>query len=187
MMTTGDITVLGMTVGLHMIEDIATGVPHGMVVSIPAEMALRSKDLWRAISQKQVFRLTTGSLHAPMVLPPTAADPVPRLIDENQQLQAALSAQQTQNAEVMAQLKAQADAIRALTETLANAPRTVVVQGNAAPNAAPNAAFVDGSAPAFIPSTIKPESAEVRIETRVEEAEGADIGSNRDRLRRLRQ
>jgi hypothetical protein len=183
MSTTGDITVLGMTVGLHMIEDIATGVPHGMVVSIPAEMALRSKDLWRAISQKQIFRLTTGSLQAPMVLPPTAADPVPKLIDENQQLQAALSAQQTQNAEVMVQLKAQADAIRALTETLANAPRTVVVQGNAAPSVASSAA----PAPSFIPSTIKPESAEVRIETKLEEAEGADIGSNRDKLRRLRQ
>lgn len=183
-MSTGDVVVLGMAMGIHMIEDISMGVPQGMVVTIPADLALRSRDLWRAISLKQVFRLHAGSHQAPLVVPPAQADPMPQLIEENRQLEAALLSQQAQNTAILEQLKAQADAIKALTTSLANAPRTVVVQQGGAPGAQ---AAVGEDAPTFIPSNIKPEAAEVRIETRREETTEADISTSRDRLRRLRQ
>jgi hypothetical protein len=185
MTSPGDITVLGMTMGIHMLEDLRIGVPHGMLVTIPAEQALTSRDLWRAISQRQIFRIHGGGIHAPVSVPPAApptSDVVPRLMEENQQLQTALAAQLAQHEAVMAQLKAQAAAIQALTQVVAAQPR---VAGG--PSAPATASDVDTTAPTFIPANIKPDSVEVHIETTRTESDGSDISGNRDKLRRLRQ
>jgi FtsZ-binding cell division protein ZapB len=52
-----DITVMGLVEGIHILEDIQIGVPKGVVVTIPADLAYRSRDLWRALSQRVIFQV----------------------------------------------------------------------------------------------------------------------------------
>lgn len=46
-----------MVVGTQPLADIGMDVPYGREVIIPAEKAARSRDLYKAISQKQIFQL----------------------------------------------------------------------------------------------------------------------------------
>ena len=65
--TKGDVRVIGMVAGTHVIEDLQRDVPHRSLVIIPEAQALMSKDLWRGISQGCLMQLDsapypTGSL-----------------------------------------------------------------------------------------------------------------------------
>lgn len=74
------ISVLGMVEDRHVIEDIGWIVPKGTVVTIPEELAVRSKDLYRALSSQHVVRATK--------LPLNEVSPeVARLRRENERLQ----------------------------------------------------------------------------------------------------
>jgi hypothetical protein len=183
----GDVTVVGMTMGDHVLEDIGTSVPQGMIVTIPAEQALRSRDLWRAISQKQIFRLNTGP-QASVVQPMQPTDNSEALLEQNRLLQKELadSRAQTasvlaQNAAVLEQLRAQGDLLKNLTvavsQGIRGAPQAVSASSEGAP--------LSDDAPTYIPSTIKPQDAEVRIESNLEETKG-DISDKRSKLRQLR-
>ena len=195
----GDITVLGMTMGQHILEDIGVSVPQGMLVTIPADVAMLSKDLWLAISQKQIFRIHAGT--TAFVMPSKEAEPVRALVDQNQQLQQALTDQHARGSVAMDQLRIQGEQLKLQGEQLKlqgellkallqnGAPRWTPgapAQGPA-PSSQATVQMPSEDAPTFIPMTIKPDDVVVRIEAKIEEAEGSDIANNRSKLRKLRQ
>src|SRR5581483_10290219 len=75
----GDVVVFGLDTQTVPLDDIMMDVPHARTIIIPEERALRSKDLWRAISQKRIFRLSPDpSLKmTPAAVPPTLPGPSP--------------------------------------------------------------------------------------------------------------
>lgn len=173
-----DVTVFGLLVPTCVLHDIGMDVPHGETVVIPAEKAQRSKDLWRSIGQKQIFRLMQGPQSKkpfppldPHILP--IPDRTKELEAENQALKTALSTQAAKLDTILSLLQAGIP-LSALTA----APRA---------STAPVSQVVGGEAPAFIPSSITPENSEARIEPKRAEVDNTDVSGAAGKLRELRQ
>lgn len=188
-----DIHVFGLVAGTHLLEDIGMDVPHGKTVTIPAEKAGRSKDLWRAISQKLLFKVPgPNGAYLPQthVAPPHAVkDDVlqsrvqfleirtKQLEDENAQLRAALQAAFSQ--------KESLDAILAAIEGVKRTP-VVVMGGQSLPAARAVEELADGAAPQFIPEQIAPKDASTRIDLVKQESTAPELSDAATRLRKLR-
>jgi len=180
--------------GSHLIEDIGVLVPQGVVVSISADQAYRSRDLWRAISQNLVFRLKSGpapaSMGTPQPLPDVTKD-TSLLVEQNRLLMASLEEQRTQNAALLSAVDQQRRVLEMLAEKVST--QKVEVQYTHAPgNAiAPTTPKVEGTivsgpeVPMFIPSSIKAENSKTRIATNRDESE-ADLEEARNKLRQLK-
>lgn len=189
-MSVGDVRVVGMMAGTHVIEDIGMDVPHGATITIPAAKAHVSKDLWRAISQRCLFHLAPGPMTQGPASPTLAdvealREQVRVLTEANLRLQAKLAARETELAARDTENPSQKlDAILALLQS-GTAPSSIAVAGVArAPARAPES--VVGDAPMFIPSTIKPEGVDVQIDTPAEESAGAGVSEAASALRRFR-
>lgn len=175
-----DVTVLGLMVPTCLLGDIAMDVPHGQVVVIPADKALRSKDLWRCIGQKLLFRMQggPGRPYAPVgtgVSPDVLLSRTENLEEESRQLRSALAAQTEK-----------LDAILSLLQS--GTPWVAGPQASGAHVAKVSAAEVVASeAPTFIPSAIAPQNAETRIEPRESEGESVSVLGAAEKLRELRQ
>lgn len=187
-----DITVLGLVGGSHFIEDIQTEVPLGHQVTIPADKALRSKDLWRGISSRQLFQIRVLPNQPPT---PPSVDPaieqdlrtkVQRLEVENQALRDQLTNQQmmmvTQQAESQKAMIAQQSRLDDIVRMLSTGIQVTHV---ATGTTTANPGVVD-EIPAYIPSVITPEVAETRIETKMEEAQNSGLSGAAGKLRELR-
>ncbi len=188
-MTTGDVTVLGVTMGDHVLEDIQMSVPQGMIVTIPAELALRSKDLWRAVAQKSIMRIHAGPIGAPIQVAPQQTNHdviVESLSAQNRQLQQTLDDQRVMNAAILEQLRLQTEAFKVMAARVEATGVQVRVVAAQPTVAGVPAALLPDDVPTYIPSSIKPVEADVRIETQQEEAQGADIANKRNKLRQLR-
>jgi hypothetical protein len=175
-----DITVFGLTVPTCVLHDIGRDVPHGETVVIPGDVAYRSKDLWRAIGQRQIFQIKRGpgpTAHLPIAAPqpsPPVPVPVPRdleLEEENKALKAALSNQSQKLDSIIALLQA-------------GVPMAAI---QAATRPQQSVGVVSDEVPIFIPSSIKPENAEARIESRRSETEASKVSDAAEKLRELRQ
>lgn len=78
----GNVVVFGISPDTVMLEDIQMDVPHSTSVTIPEDLALKSKDLWRALSQRKIFRLTSDlnphkvftASPAPLLVSPPPSD-----------------------------------------------------------------------------------------------------------------
>lgn len=178
-----------------MIEDIQVDVPQGVQVTIPAEKAHKSKDLWRAINQKQLFLFRSGP-HTPMLAPVSTAverelrEKNQRLEAENQELRVQLHQQQTEAQKSMQDtqklMASQQERMDSLLKMLTSgavfsqgpAPRVVGVVDDT---------VIDGSAPAYIPESITPKTAESRIETKTEQSGSTGVSGAAGRLREMRQ
>lgn len=66
----GGVTVIGLTPGIFLIEDIRVSVPFQTAVQIPAHLAQRSRNLGEALHQQRVMKLGNA-------LPPPAAATAP--------------------------------------------------------------------------------------------------------------
>jgi len=190
----GDVKVMGLVVPAHLIEDIRVSVGRGVTVTIPADQAARSKDLWRGISQKCLFQLTSTGHH-------TASGPAPTIVTntvDTSGLQNRLQALEERNAT----LEEESRLLRqTMTETAGQQQQTLdtilaavqagggsvqhIYHGGSGPGV-PREELADGSAPQFIPDEIKPTDAETRIDTVSEESESG-VSSVAERLRKLRQ
>jgi hypothetical protein len=188
-MSTGDVTVLGVTMGDHVLEDIQMSVPQGMIVTIPAELALRSKHLWQAIAQKSIMRIHSGAIGAPIQVAPHQSNHdvvIAALTDQNKQLHQTLEEQRAMNAAILEQLRLQTEAFKVMMAKVeATGVQVRVVSAQPAVAGIP-AAILPDDTPTFIPSSIKPVDAEVRIESKTEESSATNIASNRSKLRSLR-
>jgi regulator of replication initiation timing len=190
-----DITVFGLVAGSYLIEDIGMDVPCGAHVTIPADKALRSKDLWRGINQRLIFQVSARPNAIPQITESVGSslqDRASRLAAENEELRARLLEQQAevqrQQIETQRALTTQSEQMTQIVEML----RAGLVVG-AAPLVKATAErpaaedYVSGDAPTFIPGTITPENAEARIDTKEESSENASVTGAAGKLRALRQ
>lgn len=190
----GDIRVIGLVAGTHVIEDLAWDVPHGQTVTIPGDMAIRSKDLWRAISSKCLFQLPSAS-PPPTPFPAQVSDSdrsylesqvgslrerVKTLEAENERLQAALQTSQDRENDKL-------DSILAAIKTSGVSAGPMFARHGS--EAVKRDDGVDGSAPTFLPSEIKPtDVVDARIDVQGERSEesASTVSSSADRLRQIK-
>lgn len=205
----GDIVVAGLVTGTHVIEDIRVAVPHKVAVRIPANDALRSKDLWRGISQGRLFKLDGGSgLHATPA--PSQAANASRisqleaqnaeLRDENKKLRrevATANARYEGLQQVLTGLQGQLHGIQGALGRLGDLPAAlqgmvmVTPQHGMAASVAPglpvdDGGVVGGEAPKFIPESIKPKEATTQIQVKSETTDGTNLSAAASRLKELR-
>jgi hypothetical protein len=191
----GDVKVFGLTPGTYVLSDIGMDVPQGVTVTIPGAKAYASKDLWRAISQKCVFHLSSGPSVAPgsPVKPNTEMEDLrgqlKALTDENARLREALAAKVSEAPlpsivpAADSQVQAKLDDIMALLR--AGGPLPAGYRPGV--DSPVGNGLVSGETPTFIPSTIKPGDVDVvQISTTPEESNGAGIGGAASALRKLR-
>lgn len=186
----GDVRVIGLVAGSHTIEDIGRDVPHGETVTIPADQAFRSKDLWRGISQKCLMQMPLIAA-TPSYVPPQQALPAPerqRLEGHIRNLEAQLRSMAAENLGLKEELRraseAQAQKLDTILAALQNGIPVAVGLG-ASRVAAPKQEVADGSAPTFLPSEIKPKDVSVHIEIQGEAAP-SELSNAAERLRQMR-
>lgn len=173
-----DVRVFGLNTNMVFIEDISVDVVHGATVVIPADKAAKSKDLWRLISQKQLFRLNPGPMaDYPSVAPPLSPSVEDRLREENRLLA-------EQNLVLRQSLTAQGGKLDAIIGLLESGRLTAIPQSIA--EAAIHHGVVDNGIPTYIPSEIKPQNVESHIEVKSETSEGSGVAGASDALRKLR-
>ena len=185
-----DVKVMNVKTGTVLIEDICVDVPQGVVVSIPAEKALRSKDLWRKISQKLIFRFHGGPIHAPSPISPqvppeqVVASPVthnPALVlaleEQNRLLREDVAARDEMFAAALLAQQTRFDELLTLVRGLSLTSGTDVRTER----------FEIGlrDAPLFIPTTIKP--TDVQEHVNVQKSEGDGVSAAGAALRKLRE
>jgi hypothetical protein len=185
MMNIGDVVVVGLSPTTVVLDDIGMDVPHMIQVAIPADKATISKDLWRAISQRLVFRVLNNLNPSSGETPRSPGADVTALLEKNRQLEAenqrlreALATQRvgqdSQLSEILALLKSGVG-----FPTLAASPGSV----NAS---TPVTGVVEVETPAYIPSDLGKEIGETRLEVQKQILEGDNAGEARSALRRLR-
>lgn len=177
----GDIRVIGLVAGTHVLEDISRDVPYGVTVTIPGELAVRSKDLWRAISQKCVFQL------------PSASPP------QQFSTSSGRGHLEAQVKELSLQVQTLANENRSLRESLQSSSQTYSQKLDTILSALQNKAIfvdrgvipvsldevADSTAPVFIPSKIRPEDVSVRIDVQGEIVK-SDVASVAEQVRKVR-
>jgi hypothetical protein len=175
-----DVRVFGLGMGTVHIADIAMDVPHEVTVDIPASKATHSKDLWRLIAQKQLFRLTPGGphpfKHSPSV--PVQDKVEDRLREDNQHLL-------EQNRLLRLALDAQGGKLDTILGMLASG--VVAPVGTHVGASKPASDVVEIEIPTYIPSEIKPQNVESHVEVLSETSEGSSVAGAGAALRKLRQ
>lgn len=185
MSSQGDVTVFGLMVPTCVIVDIGMDVPHGRTIVVPAEKAHVSKDLWRLIGQKCLFQMRSGPYAPQPPMSQVARIPAQqeRLEVENAELRETLVRQQQEFQAAQKESKDKLDAILLLLQSGALATGSQAMMSGA--KAGLTSSGVDGSAPSFIPTTITPENAQARIESKKEES-ASSATSSASKLRELR-
>jgi hypothetical protein len=187
-----DVRVVSLIMHPIFIEDISISVPQGATVNIPAARASKSKDLWRLINQKQLFRLNQGPgadhPHAPPLPPPPALSNA-----ENERLREEKRVLEEQNQLLRQTLLAQGGKLDTILGLLESGRLVAAVP---VPQAAPSAptkvngvdyGVVDAGVPTFIPSEIKPRNVESHItEVKAVTSEGSGVAGAGEALRKLR-
>lgn len=205
-MSRGDVKVVGVRTGMVLIDDIGVSVPNGVVVSIPAQQALRSKDLYRLISQRMLFQIHPGPIHKAAALPemPPPPPPTPNqtvaptdpsarealLEAELKVLREALDQREHVLFAALVAAQGRSEAVeQKLDQVLATLSRQPAV-----PLAAPNpfpvqtgraVPIVASDAPLFIPSEIKPRDVEAHVSIESETTD-SNVSGATSALRRLR-
>ena len=197
-MMVGDVTVVGLDVSTVLLSDIGRDVPHRAVVTIPADLATLSKDLWRAISQRRLFQLHAGPVGTNPVRPvvPTPVVHAPtvevwqekcrRLEQENAKLLATLARLEQEKTVALPigppTLDPRLDEILGLLKT-----GVTLQPGPVAPKLTPSSAVVEVDVPTFIPAEIKPKGFEGHLtDVQAETSVGSNLGSAASALRKLR-
>lgn len=194
----GDVQVVGLVPETVQLPDIGLDVAHGVAVWIPGEKATASKDLWRAISQRRVFKLSSSS--------PIVSHHVRPPAEEVSQLKARVAVLEKENAEVL-QLKARIaelekenaelhqtsakieDVLDLLRSGQAQAPLASPSRvGSSTGVSAPGrpVAVVEVDTPTFIPSQIRSDSQDARVTVSEGQTEGGSITDARSALRKIR-
>ena len=204
-MMIGDVTVIGMDVQTVVFGDIGMDVPPKTVVTVPADRATLSKDLWRAISQRRLFQLHAGPVSPnpvrPMVAPTLAAGQdvwqvkCRTLEQENAQLRERIAVLEQ---EQMVRVEAPSQPDTKLDQILELLQRGIPVSGfdhstrlslepRADVRTQPRSEVVDIETPTFIPSEIRPKNVEGRVqEIQTTTAENQTLGTAASALRKFR-
>lgn len=184
----GDYVVAGMVTGTHVIEDIGIPVPHQVAVRIPADLAHRSKDLWRGLQQNRLFLLKGGfsiSGAPENVIIESPGAPNGDLVAENRRLCQELDSAKKENEALRKTLQAQEGKLEAILTAIGRLGEgQVVVQ---ATNIKAAVEAVGGEVPMYIPSEgLKPKGAETSIQVIESTSEGAAVLDAAQKLKGLR-
>lgn len=210
----GGVTVIGLTPGTCVIEDIRISVPYQTAVQIPAHLAQRSRHLGEAIQQQRVMQLGNA---LPLPAPPAKAPPLAPILRgrgiaphnpvgtrqtgvatsdrEREAMERELEASRAHGKQLEGINEALQVALTNMTGQLNQIQQTLSglsLAQSAAPAAVKaTAAFpsrsepaMDDSIPHFIPATTQ-EAAEVRISI-PETTSDSDLSGARGALRSLR-
>lgn len=188
----GGITVAGLVTGSHMIEDIKVSVPHQTAVFIPADLAYKSKDLWRGIGQRRLFQLTGGSGLA--VEPNIRAQPantaeLEDLRAENKKLRKQLGETQQQNVGLQEAIQAMQGQLSAILRVLGKIETNgvlAVLPPQVQKDVKQAVGAVGGDVPTFIPNDLKAEDADVSITVESESVERTSVLDAAKTLRAVR-
>ena len=177
-----DVKVQSLISGTVHLLDISLDVPQGMVTTIPAEKAARSKDLWRLIAQKQLVRLNPGP-GAPQPPQPPPMTEAERLREENQ-----LLAEQNRLLKLsFEQQGGKLDSILAHLESGRHIVQVAVPATVGATTAKSRSDLVEIETPSYIPNEIKPQGVESHVEVQAATSEGSGVAGAGEALRKLRQ
>lgn len=205
-----DIVVCGVT-GDIVLEDIAFSVPKGHAVTISADLAVRSKDLYRCLSTGAIFQLNVNSLlnqRAQAQTPPAPPSgvqernaelegenakfrgEVQRLQLEVSKLQAESGRHQAENSRLRAENVKLQDTTRKLDgilDLLKERPLTAIQQvGSQAVGSTPKT-VEEGAAPTFIPSQIRSDNVTAsRISLQEESSGSGGVSKASELLRKLK-
>ncbi len=199
------VRLIGLVTGMHYIADISVNVPYGVTVEVSDELALVSKDLWRAISQKLVSRVP-GPPATPVKVRPVdqvlvvPAKPAPVLMGAPTPPSEAILRVEAENRDLRKLLVDQGSKLDAILEALKKSqlPYSPFVRtGGPDPISMADAAYlrsrpepssvVDDPPPIFIPSTITPQVGETKIEIQGEESESGGLRDAGKRLKDFKQ
>ena len=184
----GDVRVMGLVAGTHVIEDIGRDVPHGETITIPAAQAFRSKDLWRAISQKCLMQMPLIAATQPAQASLSDQERQ-RLTAQVQSLEAQIRTLSAENLALKDELRraseGQSQKLDSILAALQSGVPVMALPGAARVVNAPKQEVADGSAPTFLPSEIKPRDVSVRIDIQGE-SNASDVSEVAEKLRRLR-
>ena len=192
-MMIGDVTVVGLDTSTVPLLDIGMDVPHQAVVTIPADRATLSKDLWRALSQRRLFQLHAGPATQAAVRPiaPPAAPDVWQtkcrtLETENAQLRARVAELEARDRSPS--LSPDAEVAGKIDEILAllRSGRVAVATGSAPVARAESRGVVEVDVPTFIPSEIKKDFEGRITEVETSSSQNSAIDSAASALRKLR-
>ena len=190
----GDVRVIGMVAGNHVIEDLGRDVAYRSLVIIPEDQALMSKDLWRSISQGFLCQVPSAPYpsgaaaatadHDKVRLEKYAAElegHVVRLQSENDALRRQLEGGTHVQSEKLDEI------LKAIKAGLVAAPAPLQQQGAVfRPTHEVADETVDGSAPTFLPAEIRAKDLDARIHIQGEESTSDAVSDAADRLRQLR-
>jgi hypothetical protein len=189
-MSDGGMMVTKTVTGVHFIEDIKINVPHQVAVYIPADKALNSKDLHRALSAKIIFQLSSSMFLQQAQTPDYERLRQLALEQENLLLREALARSNQQGVELKSSVTTIEQQMQTLIATLGrieSAPRIVQVTGQPASVVrAPESEVVGGEVPMFIPDNDLPADADVHLEVKQQEGSGDTVSEAQSRLRQLR-
>jgi len=196
-----DVVVCGV-IGDIVLEDIAFLVPKGHAVTVPEQLAVQSKDLYRALSTGAIFQLNINSLLAPrpqgqVVIPPSLETQqrnfelqaeVQRLQGEVTRLQSESGRHQAENAKLRAENAKLQDTNQKLDGILdLLKDRPTIIQQVMGQNGAVPKTVEEGAAPTFIPSQIRSENVtSSRITVQEGSSESGSISKASDALRKLK-
>jgi hypothetical protein len=182
-MNDGGVTVTKTTTGSVYLQDIQVVVTHQEAVYIPAEKALNSVDLHRALSSGAIFQML-NTMHTK---PADTARAVV-LEEENRLLREALHKSTQQSANLQQSVEGLSKQMELLAEVVGRiGTERIVVQGPpAGTTVIANPDVVGGDIPMFIPDQIVPTGADVQVAVKETLTEGDDVSAARNRLRQLR-
>ena len=211
-MSGGGVTVIGLTPGTFLIEDIRVTVPYREAVQIPSHLVQRSRNLGEALHQQRIMQLGNALPVAPARLPkPTLAPslrgrgiaphlPVsttqaatPTWPEEREVLLQQLEASRAQGAQLQGMneslqstLESMSGQLQEIQATLSGMSLAAPAEGTraTAPKARADESLLEDSIPHFIPPTAQ-EAAEVRIAI-PEKTSDSDLSGARGALRSLR-
>lgn len=205
-MSNGDITIISLVSGPHLIEDIGVSCHPGVLVTIPGAQTLISKDLYRGIAAKA---LAVVAQPPQTLAKPKASQELTQALADLTQAQSDLSQATKQNEALFARnafleqlcsevqgelatLKARESKLDAILDAV-NKPQTVVTQVISSETvtrnalvALPSEEVVGGEAPMFIPSTIKSETMGGEHVGVQEGTSDSGVGAAAKQLRKLR-
>jgi hypothetical protein len=194
----GDITICSVSAD-EIIDDIGRSVPKGVPVVIPGDLAHKSKDLWRLVSQGRLFRLNINALisqKAPPLSPPSSIAPnaleseYNKAVAEIGRLREDLSRARTEAARAQAEVvslqeaRSQSDKLDDILSMLKD--RSVPI-ARSEHFTTTTESPLDTSIPVYIPSQIKSDSAtEGRVSIKEESSGSSSISDASKALREKR-
>jgi hypothetical protein len=186
-MSDGGITVTKTTTGVTFIPDIKVYVPHREAVYIPANDALSSVDLHRALNTKEIFQLLSSIPQTSTAAPQEDLKNV-SLEMENRILRDQLARSQQQGTQLqssMTSLETLMGQLLTTVKRIDEAPKVVMHQG-AAGVATMVTEAVGGDVPIFLPDNIVPSDANVHIEVEQTSSDSDKVSAAASKLRELR-